>query len=404
MHYLAARVVRNVIARYLVAEENEEVQPSSGNKRMPAQWKEWLDAVHVGGKKKVPNPNSATRSAHPQVSFSTALKDKQFYQKALEDYHKWVARQKDDDKGKSEKKPEKEEKPAKKALKDLALPEDRYKNTQYSGYSDKMLEAFPKLKSKGDLVDLVGGAVVSSSEVEFFVGKSLPPLEIEIRSSETLMHIRKIDIDKDGEMYVYNDTLFVRNDSPKGLGTKIFASQVASAKKLGAKYLKCEAYRDFDRPSWVGYKVWPKMGYDGPVPDQVSADIPEDLVEEMTKQGSKKPWKVSDLYMSQKGQDWWEENGESFDAKFDLSDDSHSMKVLEAYLEKTAERKGVDVKELLKVASIEAIVSRYINAAKKDKSEKGRDEKGHEEIPLSKEEDNDLRHVWDKLRKSPKAK
>lgn len=57
----------------------------------PSRWDEWLDARFDGGKKKVPNPNSETRDDYPEVSFSTALKDDAFFQKALEEYKKWSA-------------------------------------------------------------------------------------------------------------------------------------------------------------------------------------------------------------------------------------------------------------------------------------------------------------------------
>jgi hypothetical protein len=103
-HYLAHLVE----ARFLLAKA--EGEDDSGKKSgPPARWAEWLKEVQQGGKKRVKNPNPQTSKAHPDVSFSTALKDKGFYRDALKDYYKWL---KQDEKGSKKSEPAKEEKPA----------------------------------------------------------------------------------------------------------------------------------------------------------------------------------------------------------------------------------------------------------------------------------------------------
>jgi hypothetical protein len=51
-----------------------------------------LDSTQNGGKRMVPNPNSnpLSRERHRQVSFSTALKNKDFYKHAIEAYQRWI--------------------------------------------------------------------------------------------------------------------------------------------------------------------------------------------------------------------------------------------------------------------------------------------------------------------------
>jgi hypothetical protein len=135
--------------------------------------------------------------------------------------------------------------------------------------------------------------------------------------------------------HVYNDILKLNNDAPKGLGTKIFASQVYHAKRVGLKYIKCSAHRDPSGSSnWVGYKVWPKMGYDGEIPQKYTDNLPKEIKEKLDLLGIKEPYKVSHLYSlpDNEGVKWWEEKGGSFDAYFDLEDDSYSMKTFASYL------------------------------------------------------------------------
>lgn len=246
--------------------------------------------------------------------------------------------------------------------------------------------------------------------MQCFSGDNPPPIELSVKSDHALWQTRRIDVDGEGKVYIYNDTLNLKPTAPKGLGTKILASQIASAMKMGAKYLSCEAYRDTERPEWVGYKVWPKMGYDGEVPETVSNKLPPKLTKAMKGAGAEKPWKVSDLYRTPGGQDWWEENGESFKAKFDLSEDSHSMMVFQAYLEKVAKRTGTSTKDLLRQASLaRQIVARFLELTAKKKPEEDR-HKGppkkdrHENLQLHRDEDKDLDSVWDELRKRQQKK
>jgi hypothetical protein len=95
-----------VATRFQKVALSDEPEEKSNSGRPPPRWKEWLDATQDGGKKLVsnPSPNPLSRQRHPQVSFSTALKNPHFRDKALEAFKRWM--DKSQQKGKGETKPQ----------------------------------------------------------------------------------------------------------------------------------------------------------------------------------------------------------------------------------------------------------------------------------------------------------
>lgn len=71
------------------ATEEAKPEASETGKDVPANWNDFLKERYDGGKKKVPNPNSDTRSSHPTVSVSTALKNDGYRKRMLQEYKKW---------------------------------------------------------------------------------------------------------------------------------------------------------------------------------------------------------------------------------------------------------------------------------------------------------------------------
>ena len=128
-HVLALRVAALYQKFALSGGEDLEESSSGSNKgRVPPRWREWLETTQQGGKRMVPNPspNPLSRDRHRQVSFSTALKNKHFYQEAMKAYQAWVekAEEKDKSKGKSPgEKPEGETKGKPEETKSEGLPE-----------------------------------------------------------------------------------------------------------------------------------------------------------------------------------------------------------------------------------------------------------------------------------------
>jgi hypothetical protein len=320
--------------------------------------------------------------------------------------------------GKSESKGE--EAPAKTKFPNPSLKADRYKSLKTESYvalatkpkggkrppgkaGMDFIKAMVKDGAKFNektVADLVGAPVLTSGSKDYTLTVSghQDGMRVTMAGPHIRNMTRVLGMDDDGP-YIYNDTLNLDEDAPKGLGTKIFATQVSQAKAAGIKKIKCMAFRDRTRPDWVGYKVWPKLGYDGEIPfdkpadpdqaDEVAPALPGELENRIKKAGFKKPYRVSHLYQVDGGIEWWEENGVNFKAEFDLSDDSMSMKVLGAYLAEKAQKAKVDPEEWMLKAAAEK--------DKKDKDKKDKDK--HENVDLDDQDHTILDKVWKTLRK-----
>ncbi len=117
-----------------------------------------------------------------------------------------------------------------------------------------------------------------------------------------------------------------------GLGTLLFVRQVREAQKLGLDAIRNLSAKSSgesrirggsDRVPLIGYKVWPKFGYDAPLKPRQLAELPRDL------QGART---VQDLMNTPGGEKWWRDHGDSFQGKFDLKPGSVSLRKLESYL------------------------------------------------------------------------
>jgi GNAT superfamily N-acetyltransferase len=143
---------------------------------------------------------------------------------------------------------------------------------------------------------------------------------------------RSIVRGSDGKPYLYNDSLMVeKSHQGQGIGTKVFGRQVEQATQHGISHIQTFAERkDTTDPAkqQVGYKVWPKMGYDAPIPNYIlkRAGRPE----------GQEFHNVSDLMKTPEGRDWWDERGDGMEMKFDLTPGSQSQQVWAAYRAKKA--------------------------------------------------------------------
>ncbi len=133
--------------------------------------------------------------------------------------------------------------------------------------------------------------------------------------------IRYVYRDRDGRVAVRNVYLQVDDAAPPGIATRILAHQVAAAKMLGVDYLTAEAAGGPASPL-IGYFVWARLGYTGPIPDRVRQRLPavyRDAVD------------VLDLVTRPGGAEWWRRYGQAFEATFDLREGSRSLDALTAY-------------------------------------------------------------------------
>ncbi len=146
---------------------------------------------------------------------------------------------------------------------------------------------------------------------------------------------RNVAKDADGNLYVYNDSLVVNEDKQgKGIGLSILTHQVGESQKLGAKYLKTNAFGNKEKATrekeikWSGYKVWPALGYDGPLLASHKSQLPKEFDGAST---------IQELYSMPGGKEAWEEHGSSIDLKFDLTPGSKGRRILAVI----AKRKGM---------------------------------------------------------------
>jgi len=106
----------------------------------------------------------------------------------------------------------------------------------------------------------------------------------------------------------------------KGLGLRIFARQLTTARNLGVTRIETTAGR---RKSENGYYTWPRFGFDGPLPRRVKRHLPRRLVRAQN---------VLDLMECQTGRLWWRAYGISIRLAFDVTTQSRSWDVFRRYL------------------------------------------------------------------------
>lgn len=105
----------------------------------------------------------------------------------------------------------------------------------------------------------------------------------------------------------------------KGLGRESFGRMVEAAQAAGFDRIFTHAARG---STMVGYRVWPRFGYDGEIPEAIRRVLPPDLA------GARN---VSDLMATEAGRTWWDQNGQGVNLRFSLARNSRSLKVWEAY-------------------------------------------------------------------------
>ncbi len=130
--------------------------------------------------------------------------------------------------------------------------------------------------------------------------------------------------DEDGKTVCNNDFLEVKGEQGKGLGSKVFGEQVESLRQNGIDRMTTHAARETttEGKQYNGYYTWPRLGYNGAIPADLQADLPKGL------KGSKD---LHDLMKTKSGRDWWKQHGTDVDVHFDLSKDSASSKIFDAY-------------------------------------------------------------------------
>ena len=125
-----------------------------------------------------------------------------------------------------------------------------------------------------------------------------------------------------------NNFMLVR-ERGQGLGTKLFLTQVQTARQLNFKRLHTTALAPNDDLNWSGYYFWAELGYE-------NTDI-EEYRAWATEMGRGEPT-LSELVQSESGRQLWKQSGFTWIGNFYLANDHPCM----GYLRRHLERKGID--------------------------------------------------------------
>ncbi len=136
----------------------------------------------------------------------------------------------------------------------------------------------------------------------------------------TSLHLERFVDQEGGKKSLKNET-FIAFPPGRGLGAQVLAQQVTQAERLGVTEIKTYADRD-DRNGMVGYYVWARLGYDGPLTGPLAERFHVKTIQE--------------LMATPEGRAAWKAEGHSFAGTFDPRPGSVSRRALEDYLREKA--------------------------------------------------------------------
>jgi hypothetical protein len=221
---------------------------------------------------------------------------------------------------------------------------------------------------------------------------------------ENLIELDRTLYFKNGKpIEIHNDLFIAPLCAPDGLGLRVFTQQVKAA--VESKFPIITTFAARSDNLFVGYMVWPKLGYGGVIPhlarffgdtyknrygeteyfndyEDAASDFEEDtepqdpdsyesihpkavplfkwldersLLKKITKKGHTfyeanildiYACKIGDKFL---GQDLWKEFGDGVELEFDLSEGSLSKRILDSYVTLKAQKDGIPVEEFLNV-------------------------------------------------------
>lgn len=190
----------------------------------------------------------------------------------------------------------------------------------------------------------LGGALEGA---KVFLTGDQDTLEISIESPEYFCG-RAVGV-VDGQLVMENQQFEVyRDHQGRGLGTKVFAQQIAACERMGVTKIGCEAARSGEMN---GYYTWPRLGYDA----ELTADewagraskkkyqsltgesdeaIRRAVLDGITKLGLPldRSFRLQDLMQSPDGRALWKRYGVTIQCLFDPRPGSVSRRVFDAYV------------------------------------------------------------------------
>jgi predicted transcriptional regulator len=222
--------------------------------------------------------------------------------------------------------------------------------------------------TSGDFHKLTGLNIVSNipnttginTEINNFGNK----VENTIKLNGIATIIRDVYFSGGSPDYIHNSYFITAKCLPDGLGSRVFAQQVKTASELGFKYIDTNAARGGE---FIGYYVWPKLGYDASIPlYYIEGQLSPHKDKNNIKFEYLKKWLIknnidihnkvplSAIYACKAGdrfigQELWKTYGDSTNMEFNLTPGSLSMRILESYINLKSEKDNIDPSEFLKL-------------------------------------------------------
>ena len=125
-------------------------------------------------------------------------------------------------------------------------------------------------------------------------------------------------LDKSG--ILHGVEFYLSDDAPEGLGTRMMATTLLTAARLGIPEVQLKAAGKPDN----GYYTWPRLGFNGVLPDS--------LRKAAGRAGFSGAETILDVFDRPGGREWWKANGARMEVSFTLDREGRSMKTLLNYL------------------------------------------------------------------------
>lgn len=174
-----------------------------------------------------------------------------------------------------------------------------------------------------DFAKLTGIEAYTTDYTVDISGNNLAPVVV-VNANDKKLHLKRMF--QIADRVIENDRFDVDSSiQSRGHGLAVFAEQVKEAQKAGYKVIKVIASKNL--PLVVGHYVWARMGF-SPDGKEEKQDIEDHLKRTGFKGEETEPQKI---VTNPEHRQWWKEIGVSYVGKFDLSEDSENIKILEAY-------------------------------------------------------------------------
>jgi phage portal protein BeeE len=148
--------------------------------------------------------------------------------------------------------------------------------------------------------------------------------------------VKKID----GKLVMKNESIsMVDKKRGSGLGTDLFAQQVANLRDSGFDRIEAFAMRTYGTRGANGYYTWPRLGYDAPLTEAVKTKLSTFTRNPALLADIASAESYLDLFLTEDGRELWRKQGDSIDNMvFDLGPSSRSSETLRTYLEERMSR------------------------------------------------------------------